>query len=369
MTLMEQARAGTVTAEMRRVAEREGVDPEFVRRGIARGTMVIPRNRLRQKLEPVGIGEGLRVKVNASVGTSRERADIAGELEKVRVAAQAGTDTIMDLSTWGELDLVRREVLAAAPVPVGTLPVYQAVAEAIACHGTPAAMSAEGLFETVERHAADGVDFLAVHAATCRETIQRARGSGRIDHLVSYGGSYLMGWMIATGRENPFFEQYDRLLEIAREYEVTLGLADTYRPGCLADSLDRLQVAEMVILGELVQRAREGGVQVMVKGPGHVPVDEVSATVRLEKRLCAGAPYFVFGPVVTDAAPGYDHITSAIGGAIAGASGADFICYVTPAEHLGYPTAVDVREGVMAARIAARWGDLARGLGDGKSAK
>ncbi|SHJ79078.1 phosphomethylpyrimidine synthase ThiC [Desulfofundulus thermosubterraneus] len=359
-TQMARALAGEITPEMKRVAGREGLDPEFVRRGVAEGTIVIPRNRIRKNIDPVGIGAGLAVKVSASVGLAGEGDTIEGEVAKVRAAVEAGTDAIMDLSVCGDIDGARRAVLAATTTPVGTLPVYQALAEAREKYGAAVKMKVDEMFEVIERQAADGVDFLALHCATTWQTLRAAGKHRRIDYLVSHGGSHLMGWMIYNQKENPLYEHFDRLLEICRRYDVVLSLADGWRPGCLADSLDAAQVQELVVLGELVARARQQQVQVMVKGPGHVPLGHLKATVQLEKQLCHGAPYFVFGPVVTDIAPGYDHITAAIGGALAAWAGAEFLCYVTAAEHLGLPGVEQVREGVVAARIAAHAADVAR---------
>jgi phosphomethylpyrimidine synthase len=311
---------------------------------------------------PLGIGAGLRTKVSASVGLYGAGASVGVEIEKIRAAVDAGADSIMDLSVSGDIDAMRRQTLAVTPTPVGTLPLYQAIAEAAAKHTSPVHMTVEDLFEVIERQAADGVDFLALHCGTTMDIVQRAKNEGRIDPLVSYGGSHLIGWMIHNQRENPLYEHYDRVLEIARKYDVTVSLADGMRPGCVADSLDGAQVHELVVLGELVRRAREAGVQIMVKGPGHVPLNHIEATMTLQKSLCRGAPYFVFGPLVTDIAAGYDHINGAIGGAIAAWAGADIICYVTAAEHIGIPDVAQVREGVIAARIGAHAADLARGL-------
>lgn len=362
MTRLNSALKGKITPEMEQVAAKEGVAPEFVRQGVAEGTIVIPRNIKHGNSIPVGIGAGLRTKVSASVGLYGKGTDIGLEIKKVKAAVEAGTDSIMDLSVSGDIDNMRRETLAATPTPVGTLPLYQAIAEAGDKHGTPVNMTVEGLFEVIERQAADGVDFLALHCGTTLSVVERAKREGRIDPLVSYGGSHLIGWMIYNQKENPLYEHYDRVLEIARRYDATISLADGMRPGCLADSLDGAQVEELVVLGELVRRAREAGVQIMVKGPGHVPLNQVEATVTLQKSLCKGAPYFVFGPVVTDIAAGYDHISAAIGGALAAWAGAEFICYVTAAEHIGLPDVDQVREGVVAARIAAHAADLAKGL-------
>jgi len=362
MTQLSSALEGKITPEMEQVAEREGVTPEFIRQGVADGTIVIPRNIKRGHLVPVGIGTGLRTKVSASVGLHGDGADIGLEIKKIKTAVAAGTDSIMDLSVSGDIDAMRREALAAAATPVGTLPLYQAIAEAADKHGSPVKMTVEELFNVIERQAADGADFLALHSGMVMDIVQRAKQEGRLDPLVSYGGSHLIGWMIHNRRENPLYEQFDRVLKIARKYDVTISLADGMRPGCLADSLDGAQVEEMVVLGELAGRARKAGVQIMVKGPGHVPLNQIEATVTLQKSLCKGAPYFVFGPVVTDLAAGYDHIGAAIGGAIAAWAGADFLCYVTAAEHIGLPDVDQVREGVIAARIAAHAADLAKGL-------
>lgn len=355
------ALAGKVTSEMEQVAAREGVAAEFVRQGVAEGKIVIPKNRRRNFLA-MGVGTGLRTKVSASIGLYGAGGSLREETEKIRAALEAGTDAIMDLSVSGDIDAMRRETLAIAPVPVGTLPLYQAMSEAAQKRGSSLKMEAEDLFEVMERQAADGVDFLVLHGGLTRRVVERAKQGRRVDPLVSYGGSHLIGWMVRHRRENPFYEHFDRVLEIARQYDAVVSLADGMRPGCLADSLDGAQVEEMVVLGELVRKARAAGVQVMVKGPGHVPLNQLKATVTLQKSLCHGAPYFVFGPLVTDIAAGYDHISAAVGGALCAWAGAEFLCYVTSAEHLGLPDAEQVREGVLAARVAAHAADLARGL-------
>lgn len=362
MSLMTSALNGTTTPEMEQVAAREGVSAEFIRQGVAEGTIVIPCNINHRNLVPVAIGKGLRTKVSASIGLYGRDSKVSEEIVKAKTALEAGTDALMDLSVSGDIDAMRKETLATAPVPVGTLPVYQAMAEAGEKYGSSLKMDVEEMFEVIERHAADGVDFLALHCGTTMDIVKRAKSEGRIDPLVSYGGSHLIGWMVHNECENPLYEQYDRILEIARKYNVTLSLADGMRPGCLADSLDGAQVQEMVVLGELVRRAREAGVQIMIKGPGHMPLEHVKATVTLQKSLCKGAPYFVFGPLLTDIAAGYDHINAAIGGALSAWAGAEFLCYVTPAEHIGLPDVQQVREGVIAARIAAHAGDLAKGM-------
>ncbi|EEG76050.1 phosphomethylpyrimidine synthase ThiC [Dethiobacter alkaliphilus] len=362
MTQLSKARSGEITPEMEQVAKKENVALDFVAEGVAAGTIVIPRNVKRKNIDPVGIGTGLTTKVSASIGVYGKEGSIQGEVAKIQAAVEAGTHSIMDLSVSGDIDAMRKETLAVTPTPVGTLPLYQAVAEAGARYGSSLKMKVDDLFEVIERQAADGVDFLALHSGTTMDIVKRAKQEGRIDPLVSYGASHLIGWMIHNEQENPLYEQYDRVLEIARKYDVTVSLADGMRPGCLADSLDAAQVQEMVVLGELVRRAREAGVQIMVKGPGHVPLNQLKTTVMLQKSLCKGAPYFVFGPVVTDVAAGYDHISAAIGGAISAWAGAEFLCYVTASEHLGLPDLEQVREGVVASRIAAHSADLAKGL-------
>ena len=362
MTQMQRALEGEITPEMRKVADEEGIDPEILRQRIAQGTAIIPANIHHEGLRPMGIGQGLRTKVNANVGTSSDLPDVEKEVEKAKVAARAGADTIMDLSTGGNIDQARAGILNATHLPLGTVPIYQAAIEALQRHGSITDMKEDELFEVIERQARGGVDFITVHCGVTLETIRRLRDQGRITDIVSRGGAFLDCWMVRNQRENPLFESYDRLLQIAAEHDVTLSLGDGLRPGCLADATDRAQIQELIILGELVQRAWDAGVQVMVEGPGHVPLDQIEANIKLQKRLCKGAPFYVLGPLVTDVAPGYDHITAAIGGALAAAAGADYICYVTPSEHLGLPTAEEVKEGVIAARIAGHAADLVKGV-------
>lgn len=362
MTQLSSALKGSITPEMERVAFSEGVTPELIRQGIVEGIIVIPRNAQRQNILPIGIGTGLRTKVSASIGLSADGNNFSVEVAKIKTALKAGTDAIMDLSVRGNIDLMRKKTLATTASPVGTVPLYQAINEASKKYGSFVKIGVEELFEVIERQAADGIDFMALHCGTTMSIVERAKKEGRIDPLVSYGASHLIGWMLYNQRENPLYEYFDKVLEIASRYDVTVSLADGMRPGCLADSLDGSQVQEMVVLGELVKRAREAGVQVMVKGPGHVPLNQIKATVALQKSLCKGAPYFVFGPIATDIAAGYDHISAAIGGAISAWAGAEFICYVTASEHIGLPNIDEVREGVIAARIAAHAADLAKGL-------
>ena len=361
MTQKTDAQKGIITNEMERVAREEGVSSEWLREKMASGRVVIPANRNHKGVRAVGIGEGLRIKVNTNLGTSSDHIDIEEELRKLEVSIGAGTDTVMDLSTGGDIDAIRKEVIRHSSVPVGTVPIYEAAVESIRKRKALARMAVEDIFEVIERQAEEGVDFMTVHCGVTRTSVERLRRDPRVMGIVSRGGSFLVEWMIYNGQENPLYEQFDRLLEIAKQFDVTLSLGDGLRPGCLADATDRPQVEETIILGELTERAWSEGVQVMIEGPGHVPLDQIEANVLLEKRLCKGAPFYVLGPLVTDISPGYDHITCAIGGAIAGKAGADFLCYVTPSEHLKLPSVEDVREGVMATRIAGHAADIARG--------
>ena len=356
-----EARKGNLTDAMKSVAAQEGIEGEALRALVAAGKAVILSNDRHRNLTPRGVGAGLSVKVNANIGTSSERVHIEEEIEKLRVAEEAGTDAIMDLSTGGALDEIRKIVMSHAHVPVGTVPIYQAAVGAVAKKGSITAMEPDELFEVIEKHGEDGVDFITVHAGVTRGVLERLKKQGRIADIVSRGGAFLTEWMIVNNKENPLYEQFDRLVAIAKKYDMTLSLGDGLRPGSIADATDRTQVQELLILGELCEEAQRNGVQVMIEGPGHVPLNQIEANIVLEKKLCKDAPFYVLGPIVTDIAPGYDHITAAIGGALAGYYGADFICYVTPSEHLGLPTVDDVREGVVVARIAAHAADLARG--------
>lgn len=361
MTQKIKAQKGIGTKEMKKVAREEEISLEILREKIASGRVVIPVNRNHRGVKPVGIGEGLRIKVNTNLGTSSDHVDLEEELRKLEVSIQAGTDAVMDLSTGGDIDAIRKEVIRHSPIPVGTVPIYEAAIQAAKKRKTLARMRVEDLFEVIERQAEEGVDFMTVHSGVTRNTVERLKRTRRLLGVVSRGGSFLIEWMVYNGKENPLYEHYDRLLEIAKKWDVTLSLGDGLRPGCLADATDRPQVEETIHLGELTERAWAEGVQVMIEGPGHVPLDQIEANVLLEKRLCKGAPFYVLGPLVTDVSPGYDHIACAIGGAIAGKAGADFLCYVTPSEHLKLPSIEDVREGVIATRIAGHAADIARG--------
>ncbi|MFP4085335.1 MAG: phosphomethylpyrimidine synthase ThiC [Desulfobacteraceae bacterium] len=361
MTQIQRARAGEVTPEMKTVAEKEGVDPLWLRDQVAAGRVVIPVNRSGGRGVPCGIGEGLLVKVNANIGTSSDRADLDEELEKLKASIAAGTDTVMDLSTGSNISASLQAVLRESSVPVGTVPIYQAVVEAVESQGGLIKLGVDKIFEVIEQQAAQGVDFITVHCGLTRAALEMLKYEGRITDIVSRGGAFLTTWMLHHDEENPLYAHYDRLLEIARRYDVTLSLGDGLRPGCLADATDRAQIHELMTLGHLTQLAWEQDVQVMIEGPGHVPIDQIEANILLQKRLCHGAPFYVLGPLVTDIATGYDHVACAIGGALAGAAGADFLCYVTPAEHLCLPDVEDVREGVVVTRIAAHAADIARG--------
>lgn len=363
MTQLEYARQGETTEAMEKTAASEGISAETIRQGIAEGTIVITQNVKHRTISPLAIGKGLRTKVNANVGTSKDHTNVEEELAKVRAAIEAGADTIMDLSTGPAIGETRKTVIQASTVPVGTVPIYQAAVEMPEKKNRPMVeMTADDLFEVIERHGEDGVDFITVHCGVTLRSVETIKKEGRLMGVVSRGGAILVEWMHYNKKENPLFESYDRLLEIAKAYDMTLSLGDGLRPGCLADATDRGQIQELLLLGELTERAWAKGVQVMIEGPGHVPLQQIEANVLLQKRICHGAPFYVLGPLVTDIAPGYDHITGAIGGAIAAWAGADFLCYVTPSEHLRLPTVEDVREGVIASKIAGHAGDIARGL-------
>jgi len=362
MTQMEQAKRGRITDEMRYVAAVEGTDPESLRARIAAGVAIIPKN-VHHDFNPIGVGQGLSTKVNANIGTSGHHQQLHEEVEKLKVAVACGAEMVMDLSTGDELDRVRREILRRCPVILGTVPIYQAVAD----RGSVYEMTADDLFGVIDKHARDGVDFVTVHCGVSREAVRRLDADGRIAGIVSRGGSFLASWMARTGEENPLLKDYDRLLDIAFEHDLTLSLGDGIRPGATGDATDAAQIQELLTLGELTRRAHERSVQVMIEGPGHVPIDQVEANVLLEKRVCRGAPFYVLGPLTSDIGAGYDHITGAIGGAVAAAAGADVLCYVTPAEHLRLPAIQDVRDGVLATKIAAHSGDLAKRVYGAKS--
>ncbi len=361
-TQMQAARAGKITEAMKEVAAQERQSPETIRERVAKGTVAICANPNHTGVKPAGVGEGLRVKVNANIGTSSDFPDLAPELEKLKEAVCCGADAVMDLSTGDHIGASRRAIIGQSPVMVGTVPIYEATVTAMKERGAVVDMKAEDLLRAIEEQAKDGADFMTLHCGLTREAIARLHRQGRVMDVVSRGGSFITGWMLHNEQENPLYENYDTILDICEKYDVTISLGDGLRPGCLADATDRAQIAELMTLGELVDRAWARGVQVMVEGPGHVPFDQIAANMKLEKQLCHGAPFYVLGPLVTDIAPGYDHITSAIGGTMAAVHGADFLCYVTPAEHLALPTLQDVHDGVIASRIAAHAADIVKGV-------
>jgi len=362
MTQLEMARKNKISEEMEICAEYEGVDPEFIRKGVENGNIVVIRNKKHKSISPLAIGKGLKTKVNANIGTSKDRTDVDLELKKVRVSVAAGADTIMDLSTGGDIKAIRKAIIKESSLVIGTVPIYQAAVQMLNSKKAIVEMTAEDMFRVIEENGEDGVDFITVHCGITKKSIGCLEIGGRHLGIVSRGGSFLANWIRCNKRENPLYEQYDKLLELARHYDMVLSLGDGLRPGCIADATDRAQIEELITLGELTKRARDQGVQVMIEGPGHVPIREIKANVELEKSLCQGAPFYVLGPIPTDIAPGYDHITAAIGGAIAGSAGADFLCYVTPAEHLRLPTIEDVKEGIIASKIAAHIADIAKGV-------
>jgi phosphomethylpyrimidine synthase len=362
MTQLEFARKDTLSPQVKHVAENEGVETASIIRGLAAGEIIIPTNLNHKNLIPCGIGRGLRTKVNANIGTSSDFCDLNTELRKLETAVAFGADTVMDLSTGGDISAIRRAIIRGSTVPVGTVPIYQAGIEAIDSRGAIVNMTVDEIFAVIQEHAKDGVDFMTVHCGVTQESLARLKKQGRNTDIVSRGGAFLIGWMLHNNKENPLYQYYDRLLALALEYDVALSLGDGLRPGCLADATDRAQIQELIVLGELAERAKDAGVQAMVEGPGHLPLDQIVANVQLEKSLCRGAPFYVLGPLVTDIGAGYDHITGAIGGAVAAAAGADFLCYVTPTEHLSLPGIQDVKEGVIASRIAAHAADIVKGV-------
>ena len=359
MTQIDAARAGTVTREMAIVAEKEGLDPEFIREGVAAGRIAIPANIHHASLSPEGVGGGLRTKVNVNLGISGDLADEAEEWKKVEVAFELGAEAIMDLSNSGKTQGFRTRLIEKSPAMIGTVPMYDAIGY---LEKALVDITVDDFLRVVRAHAEDGVDFVTIHAGMNRRTIESFRETGRLTNIVSRGGSLIFAWMEATGNENPFYEFYDDVLAILHEHDVTISIGDAMRPGSTFDATDAGQIAELIEIGMLTTRAWDAGVQVMVEGPGHMALDEIAANMKLEKRLCHNAPFYVLGSLVTDIAPGYDHITAAIGGAVAASSGADFLCYVTPAEHLRLPDVNDVREGLVATKIAAHAADIAKGV-------
>jgi phosphomethylpyrimidine synthase len=362
MTQLDLARQGNISPEMEQAAAAENVSAEKLRQLVASGRAVIPKNKKRQFNQILAIGEGLRTKVNANIGTSGPCCGVQQEIEKLEAAVAAGTDSVMDLSTGADYVEVRRAILERSPVMLGAVPIY-AMASRLRLEKKPlATMDIDDLFRSIEDQCADGIDYITVHCGVTREVVRRLEHFQRVMPMVSRGGSILVHWMEKNDKENPLYEDFEALLDIAHTYDVTLSLGDGFRPGTVVDATDGPQVEELIVIGELARRARKRGVQVIIEGPGHVPLNQVVANVVIEKQICDGAPFYLLGPLTTDIAPGYDHITGAIGGAIAAAAGADFLCYVTPAEHLCIPDASDVRAGVIASRIAAHSADIAKGL-------
>ena len=359
VTQIDFARAGQITPQMKEVAEREHRDPEYIRERVADGRIAIPANivHIKKGMRAFGVGEGLSTKVNVNLGISGDKADAAEEWKKVKIAEDFGADAIMDLSNSGKTRQFRQQLIDETPLMVGTVPMYDAIGY---MEKPLVKLTKDDLFEVVRAHAEDGVDFMTIHCGINKSVTKTFKETGRLMNIVSRGGSLLFGWMEVTGNENPFYEYFDELLEICHEYDVTISLGDSCRPGCLYDSNDATETAEMIELGKLCKRAWAAGVQVMVEGPGHMALDEIAANMKLQKRLCHNAPFYVLGPLVTDIGVGYDHITAAIGGAISASSGADFLCYVTPAEHLCLPNAQDALDGLMATKIAAHAADIAK---------
>ncbi len=363
MSIREDALAGKKAGLFEKCAEIESMDVNQLVSGVAEGIIAIPKNKNHNFDKIIAIGKGTSTKVNANIGSSKDMANLDEEIEKLRVAIKAGTDTVMDLSMGGDLDEVRKVILENCPIPLGTVPIYQAVAETVEQQQKDLVeVTVDHMFKTIEKQAIDGVDFMTIHCGINRDLQQRMLRQKRTMGVISRGGSFLLEWMSHHKKENPFYEHFDDLLAILKEHEVTLSLGDGIRPGCLADATDRNQVQELINLGELTERAWDAGVQVIIEGPGHMPLDQIEANIILQKKMCKGAPFYVLGPLVTDIAPGYDHITGAIGGAIAASAGADYLCYVTPAEHLRLPTIEDVHEGVIASKIAAHAADIVKGV-------
>jgi phosphomethylpyrimidine synthase len=361
MTRIDLAKKGIITDEMKEVAITEGIIPEKLASDIATGVTVIPRNII-HTIKPIGIGRGLRTKVNANIGTSKDKISFDEEIEKLAVLVKYGADAIMDLSTGGPIRDLRRLLLRKSPLSIGTVPIYEAAVKAAEVYGAMAKMTPDDIFGVIEEHAEEGVDFITVHCGLTRRAVERLKDEGRVLDIVSRGGSFLLEWMIYNNKENPLYEYYDRLLAIAKKRDVTLSLGDGLRPGCVEDATDRSQIEELLTIGELRDRAVESGVQAIIEGPGHVPLNQIELNIKIQKEICKGAPFYVLGPLVTDIAMGYDHIAAAIGGAIAGAAGADFLCYVTPAEHIRLPDIDDVKEGLIASKIAAHAADIAKGI-------
>lgn len=364
MTQLLRAKSNKITREMREVALSENIPPETLILLIKEGKVIIPKNKNHKKVKSVGIGESLRTKVNANIGTSEDCNNVQTEIDKLLAAINSGADTVMDLSIGGDLDMIRKVIIDHSAIPVGTVPIYQNIVRLRRAGKDITDLNIPDILRTIEKNAKDGVDFITVHCGLTTSAVRKLEKSNRIMEVVSRGGSILLNYIRKTGKENPFYTAYNEILKIAKAYDVTLSLGDGLRPGCIHDATDSLQIDELLVLGELQKRAVEAGVQVMIEGPGHIPLGEIKTNVQIEKKVCNGAPFYVLGPIATDIAPGYDHIVSAIGGAIAAACGADFLCFVTPSEHLRLPTVEDVKIGVVASKIAAHIGDIEKGRAD-----
>lgn len=362
MTLREIASKNEKNKIFESICNEEDISTEQLIKSLASGHIVIPCNNNNELKRPYAVGKALKTKVNANIGSSKGLPNLDNELQKLKVALENGAHAIMDLSTGGDINEIRKAIRENCDVPLGTVPIYQVAVESILKKTDIVDMSVDHMFRTIQQQAEEGIDFMTIHAGLTLESVKRLKNAKRVMGVVSRGGSLLLNWMTHNNKENPFYENFDKLLDIAREHDVTLSLGDGLRPGCIDDASDSAQFHELIILGELTLRAWEKGVQIMIEGPGHMPMDQIPANMILQKKLCHGAPFYVLGPLVTDIAPGYDHITSAIGGAIAAANGADFLCYVTPAEHLKLPSVDDVKEGVIAARIAAHAADIVKGI-------
>jgi phosphomethylpyrimidine synthase len=361
MTRIEMARQGIITDEFRNVAKSEGISVDALVGDIASGLTVITRN-IQRDIKPLGIGRGLSTKINVNIGTSKDRISFDEEMEKLDISIKYGADAVMDLSTGGPIRDLRKMLTSKSTISVGTVPIYEAAVKAAEAYGSISKMTPDDMFQVIADHVDDGVDFITVHCGLTRRAVERLKEEGRVLDIVSRGGALLLEWMIYNDKENPFYEYYDRLLEIVREKDVTLSLGDGLRPGCLEDATDRSQMEELLTIGELRDKALASGIQAIIEGPGHVPLNQVEMNIKIQKEICKGAPFYVLGPLVTDLAMGYDHISAAIGGAIAGAAGADFLCYVTPAEHIRLPNLEDVREGIIASKIAGHAADIAKGV-------
>lgn len=362
MTELELALKNKISSRIRLISEREKVSPAFIRKGLAQGLIAIPWNKNRQMSRPCAIGKGLSVKINANIGTSSDESDLEDEIKKLKTAAEYGADTVMDLSTGGDIPAIRKLILKESPIPLGTVPVYEAAQKALKRKGSFFDMTSQDILEVIQAQAEEGVDFMTIHSGVTRKTVDQIKKGSRILDIVSRGGAILASWINKNKKENPFYEKFDKILDIAYAHDVTLSLGDGLRPGSILDATDKAQIGELRLLGQLARKARARNVQVIIEGPGHVPFNQIQKNIELQKRLCDNAPFYVLGPLVTDISSGYDHISGAIGGTLAAVSGADYLCVVSPAEHLRHPSVEDIKEGVIASKIAAHAADIAKGI-------